>query len=60
MNVFRTRSIVFNVVYMQCIKIDFNVIVQQQIAKLIIGEMNRKVVEDMKMMHLSLGRKYSV
>jgi hypothetical protein len=46
MNVFRTRSIVFNV------------IVKQQITKLIIGEMNRKVVEDMKMMHLSLGRKY--
>jgi hypothetical protein len=32
--------------------------VKQQIAKLIIGEMNRKVVEDMKMMHLLLVRKY--
>jgi hypothetical protein len=32
--------------------------VQQQIAKLMIGEMSRKVVEDMKMMHLLLVRKY--
>jgi len=32
--------------------------VKQQIAKLIIGEMNRKVVEDMKMMRLLLVRKY--
>jgi hypothetical protein len=58
MNVFRTRPIVFECGIHACIKFDFNVIVKQQIAKLIISEMNRKVVKDMKMMHFLLVRKY--